>query len=196
MYPNCSNTRGSLLRLAIEFGSQGFYDTVDNSCLITILDMLDVTNLDSKNILSNSLFLAIKHQNDEAVEILINKGANFTELLGNEISNDELLEMPIMKIFNFYNVKDQHQEIFDKYFQENSDKIIKKLIKLKVDNIGFLQLLSNINLNSQSGRTSVCFCTLILKSSTFSSGSTSNVKINPTRFLTCTFMPPLKRRTK
>lgn len=137
MYPKTSNTRGSLLRLSIEFGSKVFYDTVDNSCLIAILEEFDIANLDSTNLLCYSLLLSIEHENEEAFKILINKGANFTDQLGNddnEISYDELLETSIMKLFISHNDKDQLHEIFDKYFSENGDAIIKKLLKLKIEN--------------------------------------------------------------
>lgn len=147
LYPKTSNTKGNLLKLAIEFGSQNFYKTVDNSCLNVIIKCLNVHGF--KNI-DSPLIQAIRFKNNDAIPILMNNGADFLYPLQDGVEiNDEsiLLEMPIMVLFKLHNDEDELDSLFDNALKDQKDNLIQRLLDLKINGKSFTSILNNLKLD-------------------------------------------------
>lgn len=97
--PETSNTKGNLLNLAIEFGSENVkygenYNKVDIECLKVIVEFgkklkgKEDFNIDMENINGETpLIVAINHQNTEACKYLIENGADILHECNNYLKN-------------------------------------------------------------------------------------------------------------
>ena len=103
--PKTSNTKGNIISLSIEFGSENSqYDFVDTNCLKVIIDFGNNAkeknnenfNIDIENINGETpLIRAINYQNTEACEILIQNGANILH----KSENNQFLMSPLRYLF-------------------------------------------------------------------------------------------------
>lgn len=151
LYPKTSNTRVNLIRLAIEFGSKGIYDDVNNKCLEVIIDTFKEDVAKDTKITSRSLIQAIQYNNEEAIKILLEANADLLYPLGkkeNKIIKYKLSEMPIMTLFKLHNNKNQLTEIFNTLLKPQKVSIIKRLNKLNIDDKQFLIVLRDFNLDN------------------------------------------------
>lgn len=148
MFPDTSNTRGNLLKLAIIFGSKcQYYDTEDNRCLQTLIDFGKEYNRNNDNQIfdvdlgkktsETPLIKAIQYKNQEAIKLLMKNGANILHPLkeGEEtIQLSQVSSMPIMTLFKLYNNVDKLDELFSNTLEKKySDEILSRLKNLKVD---------------------------------------------------------------
>ena len=162
LLPKTSNTRSGLLKLAVEFGSKGFYDNVDNSCLNIIIEEFQSAIKDESKYTEVPLALAIEKKNDEAVKILLDNHANFfspvkgisTEMNTEEEEDNDnkdktviepfkALSMPITCIFKNNNDTDQLKHIFDTVLSKQSKSIFKQINNLQVGNQSYADFLNN-----------------------------------------------------
>lgn len=147
LYPKTSNTKGNLIKLAIEFGSQHFYKTVDNSCLNVIIKCLNVDGF--KNI-ESPLIQAIRFKNNDAITILMNNGADFMYPLqeSGEINDESILsEMPIMVLFKLHNDEDELISLFDNALKDQKVNMIQRLLNLKINGKNFTSILNDLKLD-------------------------------------------------
>ncbi|KAK8870265.1 hypothetical protein M9Y10_008143 [Tritrichomonas musculus] len=165
MFPDTSNTRCNLLKLAINFGSKcQYYDTEDNRCLQTLIDFGKEYNKNSDNHIfdvdlgkktsETPLIKAIQYKNQEAIKLLMKNGANIFHPLkefGETIQLSQVLSMPIMTLFKLHNNADELDELF-KLFENTLGKIytseiLSRLENLKVadgnNHINFISILEN-----------------------------------------------------
>ena len=150
LYPKSSNTRWSLLKLAIEFGSESFYNSVDNECLNIIIKAFEKYISEDNKVTGIPLSQAIRYKNDEAVKILIKAGADLFYPLKkdcNSIKSYQLSELPLMDLFKMYNDEDQLNQKFNSFLTKDQQFVVfSRLKELKVDNVYFRNVLDNYKL--------------------------------------------------
>lgn len=150
LYPKTSNTRWSLLKLAIEFGSENIYDSVDNECLNVIIKAFKEYISKDNKVTGIPLTQAIRYKNDEAVQILIKAGADLLYPLKKDcksIKSYQLSELPLMELFKMYNDENQLRQKFNIFLTQNQqDDIFLRLKELKVDNNSFRNALDHYKL--------------------------------------------------
>ena len=152
MFPKTSNTRGSLLNLAVEFGSKiNGYENVDNKCLNVIIDFFkDYIKTNAKCAVV-PLVQSIQCGNNDAIQILIGAEADFFYPL-KEDENDitdvsKLSEMPLMAIFRLNNDVDQLTKLFNGILKSQKKEILHRAIyDLKVNDLAFSEYLGNNSL--------------------------------------------------
>lgn len=154
--PKTSNTRSGLLKLAIEFGSIGFYKSVDNTCLQVIIEAFSDYIKSNAQLTNVPLINAIRLKNIDAVKTLIKADANFFFPLTKKDQEEKeqldidpyhLSETPLMVLYKSCNDEDQLKQLFDDILTlEEKAQIIKITQKLKINGKSFLNILNEYKL--------------------------------------------------
>lgn len=148
--PKISNTRGSLLQLALYFGSKNnFYDTTDIECLKTVIDF-SISNgskfkagkfdIDMEDINGNtSLCSAIEKQNIDAIRLLIENQAD----IFHESQKNILYKCPLQLLLQVAPNISFLEIVIDDILKDKKNEILNAL---KSDDYKDFMLKKNLNI--------------------------------------------------